>query len=415
MGKHRWPTNGDPWVPPPRPQGGSSSSLGVGRQPRGADDPWARGGGTVPRVPGSGDNPERASLRDAVSGLGGVSGRGGAGRSYPPFEGDADGAPDGGISGYSQENVCGNVGANPDPNRDEDDGEDGGAGGVQWRVARSAALVFLGIALAVGAALFLVRSSEPSAAAVSVQLDAERPAGSGAPDVGVQPSNPGDPSGAASEGGAHEAGTPETTDGATSQQEGNGAGPGMSVGTGEPRGGAERDADQKVIVYVTGAIAAPGVVEVAAGARLFEVIERAGGALPEADLEGVNLAATPSDGQHIHVLAVGEEPRTDTARSGGPSPSGLADQEVDLSQESAGGAGGSGGASGSEAPDQVIDINAATLADIESLPRVGPVLGQRIIDWREEHGPFVQASDIDAIPGIGPALLEGILPLIVVR
>ncbi|RJT81881.1 ComEA family DNA-binding protein [Arthrobacter cheniae] len=410
MGKHRWPTNGDPWVPPPRPQGGSSGSLGVGGQPRGGDVPRVSGGGTVPRVPGSGVDPERASLRDAVSGLGGVSGRGGAGRSYPPFEGDADGVPDEGFSGYSQENVYGNVDANPDPNRDEDDDEDGGAGGLQWRVARSAALVFLGIALAVGAALFLVRSSEPSAAAVSVQLDAERPAGSGAPDVGVQPSDQGDPSGAASEGGAREAGTPETTDGATSQQEGNGAGPGMSdLGTGEPPGGAERDADQKVIVYVTGAIAAPGVVEVAAGARLFEVIEQAGGALPEADLEGVNLAATPSDGQHIHVLAVGEEPRTDTARSGGSSPSGVLDQNIQPSEDSAGGAGGP------EAPDQAIDINAATLADVESLPRVGPVLGQRIIDWREEHGPFVQASDIDAIPGIGPALLEGILPLIVVR
>jgi competence ComEA-like helix-hairpin-helix protein len=351
---------------------------------------------------GSGVEPGRVTSRDAVSGLGRVSRLGGIGRSYRAAAGDTDGAP--------YEIVDGDFDGDFDGDLDLDENEGTGARGVQWRVARSAALVFLGIALAVGAALFLVRSSEPSAAAVSVQLDAERPGGSGASDVGARPSDQGDPSGAASSDGAQEAGAPGTTDGRTTQQEGEGAVPGTSdTRTGEPLGGMEREGDQKVIVYVTGAIAAPGVVEVDAGARLFEVIERAGGVLPEADLEGVNLAAMPSDGQHIHVLAVGEEPRPDEARSGGSSPSGLLDQEVQPAEEPAGGAGGS------EALDQVMDINAATLADIESLPRVGPVLGQRIIDWREEHGPFVQASDIDAIPGIGPALLEGILPLIVVR
>lgn len=78
----------------------------------------------------------------------------------------------------------------------------------------------------------------------------------------------------------------------------------------------------------------------------------------------------------------------------------------------AGSPGGGGAPAGSPG---AIDINTATLAEIELLPRVGPVLGQRIIDWRTEHGPFGQAADIDAVPGIGPAMLEGILPLIVVR
>ena len=81
------------------------------------------------------------------------------------------------------------------------------------------------------------------------------------------------------------------------------------------------------------------------------------------------------------------------------------------------------GAEGSEADDAagtspsvgVIDINTATLAEVEALPRVGPVLGKRIIEWRDTNGPFARPADIDAVPGIGPALLEGILPLITVR
>lgn len=232
--------------------------------------------------------------------------------------------------------------------------------GVRWGVARSAALVLLGVALAIGAALFLVRSSEPSAAAVSVHLEAEPP-------VADRP--------AATPGGA--GGHPDE--------------PPVDSST----GAAGPAAPQDVVVYITGAVSSPGVVSVAAGTRLFEIIEQAGGALPEADLAGINLAGIPSDGQHIHLFALGEEPRADAGVQTGTAPPFAGARE------------GPPGAAGG------IDINAATLAEIETLPRVGPVLGQRIIDWREEHGPFVQPADIDAVPGIGPALLEGILPLIV--
>ncbi len=163
-----------------------------------------------------------------------------------------------------------------------------------------------------------------------------------------------------------------------------------------------------MIVYVTGAVASPGVITVPAGTRLVEVIERAGGALPEADLEGINLAGIPADGQHIHLLAVGEEPRPVVGEP--PAPASPRDGSGDPPDPTAGGARDAAGAlSGT------IDINTATLAEIETLPGVGPVLGQRIIDWRDEHGPFVQAADVDAVPGIGPALLEGILPLVAVR
>ncbi|WP_156135167.1 ComEA family DNA-binding protein [Arthrobacter sp. L77] len=278
-----------------------------------------------------------------------------------------------------------------------DDGEPPHPGGVQWRVARSAALVFLGVALAVGAALFLVRSSEPSAAAVSVQLDARPtgPDGDGASDSGSRSTAGG--TGGADRNAAEE--DPSRAEGSSSDGsslQGGRGGPAAVAGTGAGEG--------PVIVYVTGAVATPGVITVPAGTRLVEIIERAGGALPEADLEGINLAGIPTDGQHIHLLAVGEEPRPGVGEPPVPAP---ASGPGPRTGPEAGGADG--------ASPGIIDINTATLAQIETLPGVGPVLGQRIIDWRDEHGPFAQAADVDAVPGIGPALLEGMLPLVTVR
>ncbi|THJ67085.1 ComEA family DNA-binding protein [Arthrobacter echini] len=281
--------------------------------------------------------------------------------------------------------------------------------GLHWRVYRSAALIFLGVALAVGAALFLVRSSEPSAAAISVELDADRPGGSDtgasgtAPDTSATTPSP-------------TAGVPVTASGAAGSSPGHGS---ADSPIDAPLPGP--DGDGTIVVYVTGAVATPGVVTIRAGTRLAEVLEDAGGALPEADLESINLASPPFDGQHIHVLAVGEEPRAD-----------LTEQGITASSPTVAGAQGSGGVTASGGPTSggapgagtagadgaaaaLIDINTATLAELETLPRVGPVLGQRLINWREDNGPFLQAADIDAVPGIGPAMLEGILPLIVAR
>lgn len=258
--------------------------------------------------------------------------------------------------------------------------------GLRWRVGRSVALVFLGVALAVGAALFLVRSSEPSAAAISVELDAARPTASGSSAASAPP-----------------VGTPPPAEDPV------GPGAGGGPGSGTAGGPLEQDGAGTIIVYVTGAVATPGVVTVRNGTRLGEILEEVGGALPDADLEIVNLAASPVDGQHIHVLAVGEEPRI----APGEQPAVLASPGSGPGP-TAGGPAGSGNGQGG-GPGGAIDLNTATLAELETLPRVGPVLGQRIIDWREDNGPFLQAEDIDAVPGIGPAMLEGILPLVAVR
>jgi competence protein ComEA len=149
-------------------------------------------------------------------------------------------------------------------------------------------------------------------------------------------------------------------------------------------------------------VASPGVREVPQGSRLFEALELAGGATAEADLAAVNLAAVVVDGGQVHVPRKGEAvPPAPPADTGGPNPSGRVP--------------GGSGSTGSGMPAGMVDLNTADAATLEALPRVGPVLAERIIAWRTEHGPFTRAEDLDAVPGIGPALLEALLPLVVVR
>ncbi|MFP5368953.1 MAG: helix-hairpin-helix domain-containing protein, partial [Actinomycetes bacterium] len=142
-----------------------------------------------------------------------------------------------------------------------------------------------------------------------------------------------------------------------------------------------------VLVHVAGAVQTPGVVEAAAGSRVFEVLEKAGGPLPEAELSAINLAALVQDGQQILIPRVGE-----------PLPQNLVPPATGTVEES----------------NALINLNTAGAAELEELPRVGPVLAQRIVEWRTQHGPFERPEELDAVPGIGPAMLESLLPLVTV-
>lgn len=134
-------------------------------------------------------------------------------------------------------------------------------------------------------------------------------------------------------------------------------------------------------VHVFGAVARPGLYRVDAGSRVVDVIAAAGGFTGDADPAGVNLARAVSDGEQLHVLRVGEPP----ARVAEP------------------GAPGSG--SSSSTP---INLNTADGAALESLPRIGPALAERIIAWRDENGAFTSVDDLLAVPGIGEKMLAGL-------
>ncbi|HKN48979.1 MAG TPA: ComEA family DNA-binding protein, partial [Actinomycetota bacterium] len=138
-----------------------------------------------------------------------------------------------------------------------------------------------------------------------------------------------------------------------------------------------------VVVDVAGWVRHPGVYQLHQGDRVIDAIRRAGGPRPGADLTSINLAALLTDAEQVVVGRAG-------ARAGPPSSVGS-------------GAGGSGGGSGG-----LVNINTATLDQLETLPGIGPALGQRIVDYRTQHGPFHSVEDLLNVSGIGEKRLADI-------
>ncbi|WP_203233828.1 MULTISPECIES: ComEA family DNA-binding protein [unclassified Actinomyces] len=151
----------------------------------------------------------------------------------------------------------------------------------------------------------------------------------------------------------------------------------------------------ELVVHVAGAVSSPGVVVLPAGARVVDAIDAAGGALPDADTDQLNLARTLSDGEQVRVPHVGED--ASAWNTGG----GIGEQ-----------AGSDSGATGSEGSGTTVggrvNINTADAAELEALPGIGPALAQRIVDYRNEHGPFASVDELTSVSGIGAAKLEAL-------
>jgi competence protein ComEA len=134
-----------------------------------------------------------------------------------------------------------------------------------------------------------------------------------------------------------------------------------------------------VVVDVAGKVRKPGLVRTRTGARVADVLAAAGGALPGVDLSTLNLARPVADGEQILV--------------GLPGPPAVA------------GTPGVGGSSGGQ-----VDLNTATAEQLEELPGVGPVLAQRIVDWRTEHGRFSSVDELQEVSGVGEKKFADIRP-----
>lgn len=147
-------------------------------------------------------------------------------------------------------------------------------------------------------------------------------------------------------------------------------------------------------VYVTGAVNQPAVHELPAGSILADAVQAAGGFDEEAAREMINLALPLSDGMHVHVPAIVAGADSQQQR---PAPS----PPIVVSADSDPGA-------------RLININTAGATELETLPGVGPVTAQNIINHRQSNGPFGSIDEILEVSGIGPAKFEQMKEMIVV-
>lgn len=148
-----------------------------------------------------------------------------------------------------------------------------------------------------------------------------------------------------------------------------------------PTAPEEADVRSSLVVYVSGWVSTPGVVEVAEGAIVADAVAAAGGATQGALLDAVNLARPLTEGEHVQIPGPG-----DSLSVGSGSPG--------------------------DSADGLIPINQADVSALEGLPGVGPVLAERIVAHREANGPFEVVEDLLEVSGIGEAKLASMRDLI---
>jgi competence protein ComEA len=162
-----------------------------------------------------------------------------------------------------------------------------------------------------------------------------------------------------------------------------------------PTAAASAAPAETLLVHVAGAVRRPGLVDLPAGSRVADAVDAAGGLTARAVPASVNLARPVVDGEQVVVLAR-DDPGADLAAGIG------APQPVPAPP-------GSGAAAGVP-----VDLNRATLADLDALPGIGPVLAQRILDWRQANGRFSAVEELGEVKGIGDATLAELRPAVVV-
>jgi competence protein ComEA len=147
-----------------------------------------------------------------------------------------------------------------------------------------------------------------------------------------------------------------------------------------PGGTASPAATGEVVVHVIGEVRRPGIVTLPAGSRVSDAVEAAGGLRRGGSSGGLNLARALVDGEQV---VVGPDAPAEPARAAGPA-----------------------------SPGSPLDLNSATLEQLDGLPGVGPVLAGRILDWRTAHGRFAAVDQLREVSGIGARTFEQLAPLV---
>ncbi len=145
-----------------------------------------------------------------------------------------------------------------------------------------------------------------------------------------------------------------------------------------------------ISVYVSGAVQSPGVYALPQAARVNDAVQAAGGFTISADPVRINLAAHLADAQQIYVPELHESSPPPVASASAPNASAASDTS----------------ASGR------VNINTASASELEQLPNIGPTTAKRIVDYRDDHGPFMSIEDLRSVRGIGPATYADLEPYI---
>ncbi len=152
-----------------------------------------------------------------------------------------------------------------------------------------------------------------------------------------------------------------------------------------------------ITVYMTGAVKNPGVYTISEGSRVIDLIEKAGGGLPDANWEAINLAAIVHDQEKIHLPSKKEPSDTATPRyipSGKSSSHSLPENAKDRPSS------------------EKVNINTATLQELMALPGIGKKTAEKIIRYRDENGPFQSPDDLKKVKGIGEKTFRKLADLI---
>jgi competence protein ComEA len=166
----------------------------------------------------------------------------------------------------------------------------------------------------------------------------------------------------------------------------------------EPSTPVEQPPPSEVVVHVSGAVKQAGVYRLAPDSRVADAIEQAGGATEHADLDALNLAEPLQDGQKIHVPRKGETSATAVINAPPTRAPRSAPQATAVA-----------------ATQFPINLNTATAEQLEAIPGIGPVLAQRIIEYRQTRGRFQSVDELLEVRGIGSKRLESMRPYVTVR
>ena len=165
--------------------------------------------------------------------------------------------------------------------------------------------------------------------------------------------------------------------------------PTSSVASAAATAPASSVATEDLVVHVAGAVQSPGVYRIAAGSRVVDALQAAGGVVADSNANAINLAAPLVDGERVYVPRIGEIPPVVVA--------------------SASGTGGP-----AAAPTGPVNLNTASADDLDTLPGVGPSTAEAILAYRDQHWPFASVDDLSNVRGIGPAKLDALRGLVTV-